>query len=175
MRRPKGIKTKKSVAKRFKITGTGKVMRSRAGKRHLLQTKENAKLHIRRSQGLPSRSIPLTLTGLSRTFRSAINLNFFPTCVLQILRLRASAASAQSRRPRASASNVPSFIVTRPTPSITGWFMPIVIARPRSFLQLPRALAGAHQRRRPRRRHDLQPFHGRLESRAVRFESQDSG
>jgi len=39
MRRPKGIKTKKSVAKRFKITGTGKVMRMRAGKRHLLQTK----------------------------------------------------------------------------------------------------------------------------------------
>jgi large subunit ribosomal protein L35 len=42
MRRPKGIKTKKSVAKRFKITGTGKVMRSRAGKRHLLSSK-NAK------------------------------------------------------------------------------------------------------------------------------------
>ena len=42
MRRPKGIKTKKSVAKRFKITGTGKVMRSRAGRRHLAQTK-NAK------------------------------------------------------------------------------------------------------------------------------------
>ena len=36
MRRPKGIKTKKSVAKRFKITGTGKVMRMHAGKRHLL-------------------------------------------------------------------------------------------------------------------------------------------
>ena len=30
------------MAKRFKITGTGKVMRSRAGKRHLLQSK-NAK------------------------------------------------------------------------------------------------------------------------------------
>ena len=39
MRRPKGIKTKKSVAKRFKITGTGKVMRSSAGRRHLAQTK----------------------------------------------------------------------------------------------------------------------------------------
>jgi large subunit ribosomal protein L35 len=39
MRRPKGIKTKKSVAKRFKITGRGKVMRMRAGKRHLLQGK----------------------------------------------------------------------------------------------------------------------------------------
>lgn len=42
MRRPKGIKTKKSVAKRFKITATGKVMRPRSGKRHLLSTK-NAK------------------------------------------------------------------------------------------------------------------------------------
>ena len=39
MRRPKGIKTKKSVAKRFKITGTGKVLRAHAGKRHLAQTK----------------------------------------------------------------------------------------------------------------------------------------
>ena len=39
MRRPKGVKTKKSVAKRFKITASGKVLRSRAGKRHLLQTK----------------------------------------------------------------------------------------------------------------------------------------
>src|SRR5688572_7984872 len=42
MRRPKGIKTKKSVAKRFKITARGKVLRAHAGKRHLLQTK-NAK------------------------------------------------------------------------------------------------------------------------------------
>jgi large subunit ribosomal protein L35 len=42
MRRPKGIKTRKAVAKRFKVTATGKVLRSRAGKRHLLSTK-NAK------------------------------------------------------------------------------------------------------------------------------------
>ena len=41
MRRPKGIKTKKSVAKRFKITASGKILRSRAGKRHLLQTKSS--------------------------------------------------------------------------------------------------------------------------------------
>lgn len=39
MRRPKGIKTKKSVSKRFKITATGKVLRSQAGRRHLCQTK----------------------------------------------------------------------------------------------------------------------------------------
>ncbi len=42
MRRPKGIKTRKAVAKRFKITATGKVLRSRAGRRHLL-TSKNAK------------------------------------------------------------------------------------------------------------------------------------
>jgi large subunit ribosomal protein L35 len=42
MRRPKGIRTKKAAAKRFKITASGKVMRSRAGRRHLCSTK-NAK------------------------------------------------------------------------------------------------------------------------------------
>jgi large subunit ribosomal protein L35 len=41
MRRPKGIKTKKSVSKRFKITGTGKVLFRGAGRRHLLQTKSS--------------------------------------------------------------------------------------------------------------------------------------
>jgi large subunit ribosomal protein L35 len=39
MRRPKGIKTRKAVAKRFKISANGKVMRSHAGKRHLMDTK----------------------------------------------------------------------------------------------------------------------------------------
>jgi large subunit ribosomal protein L35 len=42
MRRPKGIKTRKAVAKRFKITANGKVLRPHAGKRHLMSTK-NAK------------------------------------------------------------------------------------------------------------------------------------
>lgn len=32
-------KTRKSVAKRFKVTAGGKVMRTRAGRRHLLQSK----------------------------------------------------------------------------------------------------------------------------------------
>ncbi|HVY69331.1 MAG TPA: 50S ribosomal protein L35 [Verrucomicrobiae bacterium] len=41
MRRPKGTKTRKSVAKRFKITATGKVLRSRAGRRHLLSSKNS--------------------------------------------------------------------------------------------------------------------------------------
>lgn len=41
---PKAIarsKTKKAVAKRFKITGTGKVLRSQAAKRHLLASKSS--------------------------------------------------------------------------------------------------------------------------------------
>jgi len=44
-RMPKPIarsKTRKSVAKRFKITASGKVLRSRSSRRHLLSTK-NAK------------------------------------------------------------------------------------------------------------------------------------
>jgi len=32
-------KTRKAVAKRFKITGTGKILRTRAGRRHLLECK----------------------------------------------------------------------------------------------------------------------------------------
>lgn len=32
-------KTRKSVSKRFKLTGTGKVLRRKQGKRHLLQNK----------------------------------------------------------------------------------------------------------------------------------------
>ncbi|HTH49683.1 MAG TPA: 50S ribosomal protein L35 [Candidatus Limnocylindria bacterium] len=39
MRRPKGIKTKKAVIKRFKITASGKVMARHAGMRHLLSGK----------------------------------------------------------------------------------------------------------------------------------------
>ncbi len=39
MRRPKGIKTKKSVAKRFRVTKRGKVLHAKAGRRHLLSSK----------------------------------------------------------------------------------------------------------------------------------------
>jgi large subunit ribosomal protein L35 len=48
MRRPKGIKTRKSVAKRFKITARGKVLRRHAGKRHLLGSKNpKRRRHLR--------------------------------------------------------------------------------------------------------------------------------
>ena len=39
MRRPKGTRTRKSVAKRFKITASGKVLFHGAGRRHLMQGK----------------------------------------------------------------------------------------------------------------------------------------
>ena len=41
---PKSIarrKTKKAVAKRFKVTGTGKVLRGHASKRHLLSSRSS--------------------------------------------------------------------------------------------------------------------------------------
>jgi large subunit ribosomal protein L35 len=34
-------KTRKSVAKRFKVTATGKILRTRGGRRHLLQCKSS--------------------------------------------------------------------------------------------------------------------------------------
>lgn len=34
-------KTRKAVAKRFKVTGTGKILRRKQGKRHILQKKSS--------------------------------------------------------------------------------------------------------------------------------------
>ena len=70
MRRPKGIKTKKSVAKRFKITARGKVMRMRAGKRHLLQGKNAKRRRISAPAKKCIRPIPI---GSPKACRSAIN------------------------------------------------------------------------------------------------------
>jgi large subunit ribosomal protein L35 len=67
MRRPKGIKTKKAVAKRFRVTARGKVLRSRAGKRHLLQTKNSKR---RRSLGTAK------LVDATDTYRILQNLPF---------------------------------------------------------------------------------------------------
>ncbi|MBV8814324.1 MAG: 50S ribosomal protein L35 [Verrucomicrobia bacterium] len=39
-------KTKKAVAKRFKVTGAGKVLRSQAGKRHLLASKSGKRKRL---------------------------------------------------------------------------------------------------------------------------------
>jgi large subunit ribosomal protein L35 len=50
---PKAIarsKTRKAVSKRFKITGTGKVMRQHASRRHLLSSKSaKRKRHMAKS------------------------------------------------------------------------------------------------------------------------------
>jgi large subunit ribosomal protein L35 len=43
-------KTKKAVAKRFKVTGTGKVLRTQASRRHLLESKSaKRKRHLAKS------------------------------------------------------------------------------------------------------------------------------
>ncbi|MBV8141513.1 MAG: 50S ribosomal protein L35 [Verrucomicrobia bacterium] len=55
---PKSIarrKTKKAVAKRFKITATGKVVRGQAGRQHLLESKSaKRKRHLAKPQVLDS-------------------------------------------------------------------------------------------------------------------------
>ncbi|NNE94312.1 MAG: 50S ribosomal protein L35 [Verrucomicrobiales bacterium] len=44
-------KTRKSVAKRFKVTGTGRILRRKQGKRHLMRRK-NAKRRRHLSQSV---------------------------------------------------------------------------------------------------------------------------
>jgi large subunit ribosomal protein L35 len=67
MRRPKGTRTRKSVSKRFKITGTGKILFYGAGKRHLMRGK-NAKR--RRTLGKAK------VLGPTDTYRIKQNLPF---------------------------------------------------------------------------------------------------
>lgn len=67
MRRPKGTRTRKSVAKRFKITGTGKVLFRGAGRRHLLQGKNSKRRRSLRKA---------TLVGTTDIYRIKQNLPF---------------------------------------------------------------------------------------------------
>ena len=67
---PKAIarrKTKKAVAKRFKITGTGKVMASQSGRRHLAGSKNRKrKRHLSK----------MKQTDVTDTYRIKANLPF---------------------------------------------------------------------------------------------------
>lgn len=67
MRRPKGSRTRKAVSKRFKLTATGKVLRTQSGKRHLLSCKSpKRRRNMRGSE----------LTHNSDTYRVTQNLPF---------------------------------------------------------------------------------------------------
>ena len=48
------MKTKRGAAKRFKVTGSGKVKRSRAYRRHMLTTKSRKRKRHLRKAGLVS-------------------------------------------------------------------------------------------------------------------------
>ncbi|NIP97023.1 MAG: 50S ribosomal protein L35 [Akkermansiaceae bacterium] len=47
-------KTRKAVAKRFKVTGTGKILRRKQGKRHILQKKNRKRKRNLRKVALVS-------------------------------------------------------------------------------------------------------------------------
>ncbi len=49
-------KTRKAVAKRFKVTGTGKVLRSQASRRHLLASKSARRKRLLAKAGLVDES-----------------------------------------------------------------------------------------------------------------------
>ncbi len=57
------LKTKRGAAKRFKVTGTGKILRAHAGKRHLLGTKPS-----KRTRRL-GKNVPLKAADLSEARR----------------------------------------------------------------------------------------------------------
>ena len=65
-------KTKKAVAKRFKVTGTGKVLASQSGRRHLAGSKNRKrKRHLAKMKETSShRHLP-------DRFQPALRLNFF--------------------------------------------------------------------------------------------------
>jgi len=59
------LKTNKSVAKRFRLTGRGKIKKARAGKRHLLGYKPaKRKRHLRKSDLVESAAMRRNLRRL---------------------------------------------------------------------------------------------------------------
>ncbi len=62
-------KTRKSVAKRFKVTGTGKVMRRRQGKRHLLSSKNRKRKNsLGKAVHVHERDIPSIRANMPNAF-----------------------------------------------------------------------------------------------------------
>jgi len=58
-------KTKKAVAKRFKVTGTGKVLRAQASRRHLLSSKSaKRKRHLAKSALVHSTDVARVIQNL---------------------------------------------------------------------------------------------------------------
>ncbi len=57
MRRGGKAKTRKAVAKRFKVTGTGKILRRRKGKRHLAENKSRKRKRRLGSPALADESV----------------------------------------------------------------------------------------------------------------------
>lgn len=53
-RRGEKAKTRKGVAKRFKVTGTGKILRRKQGKRHLSECKNRKRIRNLGKVGLVS-------------------------------------------------------------------------------------------------------------------------
>lgn len=62
------MKTRKSVACKFKVTGTGKLLRRRAGKRHLLSDKSSKR---KQKMGKPG----LVFDSIAHTYKKLMCVN----------------------------------------------------------------------------------------------------
>lgn len=58
------IKTNKGAAKRFKITGTGKIKRNRSGMRHILTKKAKGRKRKLRQSGLVAKADEAAVRGM---------------------------------------------------------------------------------------------------------------
>ena len=137
MRRPKGIKTKKSVAKRFKITATRQGLRSQAGRRHLCQTKSPKRRRSLRGTATGARDRRVShhaepaVQPLS--YHHPFNTQpFTDHASYQRPRLPQTPQPHAASRQGLPPADAPNFTATPPTPWITAGSTPIAIAAPRS-------------------------------------------
>ena len=160
-RRPKVSKRRSRLAKRFKITGTGKVMRFRAPASAILLATKNAKRRRRqRPAGRSDRCISY-LQSLPWSHKLTPNCLHDLCGELPTPPLPASAASGRSRPPKAIADAAPNATVARRR-RMDHAKQPMF--RDRKMKRNFRCALSAHQRFRAQPRHDLQPCQGRSQS-----------
>ena len=157
------MKTHSGAKKRFSVTGTGKVMRQRANRRHLLEDKSSTR--TRRLAGTSTASPARRQEGQAppRHLTCPPDLTGSDTKEHPVARVKRAVNAHKKRRddPRAR-QRLPRTAVAA-VPQGEGAGHPLArlrLPRPQEAQgRLPPAVDPAHQRRCPRERHDVQPLH----------------
>ena len=158
------MKTHSGAKKRFRVTGTGKVMREQAGGRHLLERQDRAR---RRASSRTTSSCPRPTPRRSRSF-SASDADppdqISPDSKEYSRGTREAGGQRPEEapgRPRAGQRLPRAALASVPQGQGAGPALPrLRLPRPsRPQGRLPSPVDPADQRRGPRERHDLQPVH----------------